>query len=219
MHGSPSESTPRGTPSRRGKSPRFASDSPAQPGSSTLPTSFHDKPVATFISSLGIPVEGAISLDPDSTEPPSSRAVAAREPNTESKRAPRKSKTDALAALNNHARSVSMDPDDNGFEDSLTDIYRDRAPIPVSPKLDLSTVKTSSPRDPIPETEPRLFGLQNCPEFRPTMEEFRDPMAYIRSISDRGKEFGIVKIIPPEEWKMPFVTDTEVRLCVLCLIF
>ena len=32
----------------------------------------------------------------------------------------------------------------------------------------------------------------------------------IRSISDHAKNYGICKIVPPESWKMPFTTDTEV---------
>jgi histone demethylase JARID1 len=35
-------------------------------------------------------------------------------------------------------------------------------------------------------------------------------MSYIHSISSEALEFGIIKIVPPETWRMPFVTDTEV---------
>jgi hypothetical protein len=35
-------------------------------------------------------------------------------------------------------------------------------------------------------------------------------MSYIRSIGPQAREFGIAKIVPPETWRMPFVTDTEV---------
>lgn len=37
-----------------------------------------------------------------------------------------------------------------------------------------------------------------CPVLHPTAEEFRDPFAYIKSISAVGSKAGIVKIIPPE---------------------
>lgn len=47
--------------------------------------------------------------------------------------------------------------------------------------------------------------------FEPTEEEFRDPMGYVRKIEEEGRRYGMVKIIPPRGWKMPFVTDTEVR--------
>jgi [histone H3]-trimethyl-L-lysine4 demethylase len=35
-------------------------------------------------------------------------------------------------------------------------------------------------------------------------------MSYIRTITSQAWEFGIAKIVPPETWRMPFVTDTEV---------
>ena len=65
-------------------------------------------------------------------------------------------------------------------------------------------------------SDPRPFGLTDCPQFYPTVEEFKDLMAYIESISPKAKDYGICKIVPPQGWKMPFVTDTEV--CHLMLL-
>jgi len=210
MHGSPSSTTPRGTPSRRGKSPRFSSDGLPQAGSSTLQTNQTDKPVKTFVSCLDIPVQGAIPIEDDAPKKSTTTDTVQAAP-TESKRAPRKSKTDAIAALNNQARSASPGPDDMDVSEDLTEKYRNVAPIPVLPYLDLSTVKTAAPQihsdAPRP---PRPFGLTDCAEFHPTIEEFKDPMAYIKSISPEAEKYGICKIVPPVEWKMPFVTDTEV---------
>jgi histone demethylase JARID1 len=84
-------------------------------------------------------------------------------------------------------------------------------PIPVSPILDLSSVKTRSPRNMQSDGSKRPFGLEDCPAFYPTVDEFKDPMAYVRSISTTAKNHGICKVVPPAGWKMPFVTDTEVR--------
>ena len=211
MHGAPSSPTPRGTPSRRGKSPRFFSDNLPLASSSAFPINFTNKPATTFISSLNIPVQGAIPIDGDSqkkfesTDPGLSTCG-------DSKRAPRKSKTDALVALNNHARSPSIETD---FSEDITEKYKNALPIPVSSFLDLSSVKTPLPRStkefPRP---PRPFELTDCPEFFPTAEEFKDPMTYIKSISSQASAYGICKIIPPDDWKMPFVTDTEVCLII-----
>ncbi|KAF8914272.1 jumonji superfamily protein [Gymnopilus junonius] len=209
MHGSPSSTVPRGTPSRRGKSPRHSSDSLPQAGSSTLSTNFSNKPATAFISSLDIPVQGAIPIESEISK--GSATIDASQPTSvESKRAPRKSKTDALAALNNQARSSSTGPDDMDVSEDLTERYRNASPIPVPARLDLSTVKTNSSRVAKDiHSEPRLFGLTDCPEFYPTVEEFKDPMAYIKSICPSAQEYGICKIVPPEDWQMPFVTDTE----------
>lgn len=210
MQASPSVSTPRGTPSRRGKSPRFSSDSMALPGASTAPASSANKPHAVFISSLDIPVEGAIPIEDELDDSLDTGKPSQSQP-LESKRAPRKSKTDAMAALNNQARSASVEVAEVEDLEDLAERYRHAPPISVSPKLDLSTVKTPNPTKHWRQMPgPRPLGLEDCPEFFPTVEEFKDPMAYVKSISEKAKEHGICKIIPPSGWTMPFVTDTEV---------
>lgn len=136
--------------------------------------------------------------------------------NGESRRAPRKSKTDALAALNVRSRSPSFGLEDvqtnNRDHPNITSTPRQSTPIQVSPKLDMSSVKTASPRKPPPRTKQRPFGLEDCPVYYPTADEFKNPMVYIRSISEHARKYGICKIVPPEGWKMPFATDTEARL-------
>ncbi|TFY58942.1 hypothetical protein EVG20_g7972, partial [Dentipellis fragilis] len=79
--------------------------------------------------------------------------------------------------------------------------------IPVRARLDLASVKTASPRE--QPRGPRPFGLSDVPVFYPTLEEFKDPMAYIGRISEKARAYGMCKVVPPEGWKMPFVTDTE----------
>lgn len=209
MRSSPSASISRGSPSRRGKSPRFSSEGASQAGSSCVPPNYSNNPNATFTSSLDIRVEGAMPIQTDFVEGARS-AISEPVPPTKSKRAPRKSKTDALVALNNHARSSSVGPDDNETSNDMNTLNHESRPIPVSLALNLSLVKTNSLRsDSIPRVVPRPFGLEDCPEYYPTTEEFRDPMAYIRSISSHAKHYGICKIVPPNGWRMPFVTDTE----------
>ncbi|EXJ60475.1 histone demethylase JARID1 [Cladophialophora yegresii CBS 114405] len=76
--------------------------------------------------------------------------------------------------------------------------------------LDMRTVERKghpSSRD--PPTRRRPHDLLEAPTFRPTEAEFRDPMEYIRSISDKASKFGICKIIPPEGWNPDFAIDTE----------
>ncbi len=77
-----------------------------------------------------------------------------------------------------------------------------------SEALDLSTVDTKycGPSEP----RSRLFGLPEAPCYRPTAEEFADPLKYIEKIAPYGKKFGVIKIVPPDEWKPTFAVDTEV---------
>lgn len=42
-----------------------------------------------------------------------------------------------------------------------------------------------------------LHCVDEAPVFRPTAQEFEDPMAYIQSISAEASNFGICKIVPP----------------------
>jgi [histone H3]-trimethyl-L-lysine4 demethylase len=93
-------------------------------------------------------------------------------------------------------------------------------PVPAFPysarravPLDMRTVERKghpSSRDPLLRRRPH--DLLEAPTFRPTEAEFRDPMEYIRGISEKASKFGICKIIPPEGWNPEFAIDTEVRV-------
>lgn len=98
--------------------------------------------------------------------------------------------------------------------------------IPLSARraepLDLSTVERRG-QGPIashtlpgsysqPQTpkRSRAFDIPDAPVFRPTEDEFRDPTEYIRKIAPQGSKYGIVKIVPPENWNPTFAINTEV---------
>ncbi len=207
MHGSPSTSAP----SRRSKSSRFTTPTPVPQQtsfSSSSPSKFPDSSEPTFYSCISIPVEGAVPIEAEPVKP-------AKPPQSEpadQKRAPRKSKTDALAALKERDIPQMVERDDSEPPDILAERYQNVAPIPVPTTLDLSTVRTTSPRHYRPPGHiSRPFDLEECPSYYPTSEEFKDPMAYVKSIADQARNYGICKIVPPDGWKMPFVTDTEVR--------
>jgi histone demethylase JARID1 len=150
-----------------------------------------------------------------------SASAAAPHPNGDARRAPRKSKMDALAALNVRSRSPSYGLEDahsiSRERSNTSSSVRHSSPIPVTTSLNMNTVKTASPRNLPPRTKARPFELEDCPVYYPTSDEFKNPMSYIRSISEDARNYGICKIIPPEDWKMPFVTDTEARLLNLLL--
>ncbi|KAF2483535.1 PLU-1-like protein-domain-containing protein [Neohortaea acidophila] len=98
--------------------------------------------------------------------------------------------------------------------------------IPLSARraepLDLTTVERrgqpfgairlpaiSMPSKQQPPKKNRLFGIPDAPVYRPSEDEFREPMEYIRKIAPEGSKYGIVKIIPPDTWNPTFAINTE----------
>ncbi|KAK9316935.1 PLU-1-like protein-domain-containing protein [Lipomyces starkeyi] len=88
---------------------------------------------------------------------------------------------------------------------SVTSRQRPRA-LP----LELETVegRHNIAHKPPPKKE-RVLGLQEAPTYYPSEDEFKDPFKYIVSIADEGKEYGIIKIVPPDSWRPEFALDTE----------
>src|SRR5579863_9547086 len=190
MHRSSPVQSARGTPRRA----RTALADTATPLASPLGSPVAPKPPTTLISSLEIPVQGAVPIPqpPGSTKSTPFSSTTAPAPPTPTasssssttatqsgRRAPRRSKTEALAALQNavHADGAA----DDGSPPGPTLFHPDAAPLPAAPRLDMSTVRTPSrsrrvPASPQAPQKERPFGLQDCPAFYPTSEEFRDPM-------------------------------------------
>jgi len=82
-------------------------------------------------------------------------------------------------------------------------------PSKPNPPFNIETVRTEAPRHPSSRSGTRLFGLEECPVFYPSADQFRDPMSYIDSLGPIAKPYGICKIVPPEGWRMPFSLETD----------
>ncbi|ODV77713.1 JmjC-domain-containing protein [Suhomyces tanzawaensis NRRL Y-17324] len=55
--------------------------------------------------------------------------------------------------------------------------------------------------------------LQPCPALRPTAQQFEDPIGYLSlpEVTSLGAEYGIVKVIPPSNWKPPFLIASSFK--------
>lgn len=56
------------------------------------------------------------------------------------------------------------------------------------------------------------YEIPEAPTYFPTIEEFKNPLAYIRSISDEASKYGICKIVPPKEWNPPCNIDMKSKI-------
>lgn len=213
MHTSNSKPASHGSSSRR---PR-RSGTDIQPDQRS--SNGNVQPTSTFTSSLDISVPGMLSQS--ATPPPKTEQLdtaGAESSANSSKRVPRKSKSDALAAMRLRSTSPSAQRSGHATPSSLSDsdhIFSARemdgsTPAAGAREFDMTSVKRVSTRHPPPRPVVRPFGIEDCPTFYPTAAEFKDSMKYIQSISDRAKQYGICKVVPPEGWSMPFVTNTQV---------
>lgn len=52
-------------------------------------------------------------------------------------------------------------------------------------------------------------AVPTAPTFRPTLEQFKDPLVYIEEIRLEAQEYGVVKIIPPAGWNPPALDPSK----------
>ncbi|KAH8177104.1 PLU-1-like protein [Sarocladium implicatum] len=79
--------------------------------------------------------------------------------------------------------------------------------------LDLTSVERrghpTEYRETTTQPKARPSAIPDAPTYFPNEEEWRDPVAYIQSISAQAQEYGICKIVPPSSWNPGFSIDTE----------
>ena len=56
-----------------------------------------------------------------------------------------------------------------------------------------------------------LSKVTDAPEFRPSVEEWKNPIAYVEKIRLEAEAFGIAKIIPPAGWNPPFALKEDFK--------
>ena len=54
---------------------------------------------------------------------------------------------------------------------------------------------------------PKPLSCADAPLFKPTAEQWEDPLRYISLIRPLAEQCGLARIQPPESWQPPFVVD------------
>ena len=47
------------------------------------------------------------------------------------------------------------------------------------------------------------------PTYRPSPEQFAEPIQYIETIKRQAKVYGMCSVVPPQEWKVSLVSDVK----------
>ena len=89
----------------------------------------------------------------------------------------------------------------------MTQLTNPISPSPVTPKK--STPERASTASLSPDSG--LSDLEKVPTFRPSEEDFTDPVTYIDSIREKAEPFGMCCIVPPASWKMESKVNEEIR--------
>ncbi|XP_047524370.1 protein Jumonji isoform X2 [Pieris napi] len=124
--------------------------------------------------------------------------------------------------------SLTEDTSSNGY-DALTLLPQCVTPDPQFNKRAISISSTSDDGMPVQkkaktsvmdETDQEFFGtlripvrkkiktvVLDAPVFRPTVDEFKDPLTYIEKILPQASKYGLCKVIPPNGFTPPCNLD------------
>uniref|UniRef100_UPI00358ED3F9 protein Jumonji-like isoform X2 n=1 Tax=Myxine glutinosa TaxID=7769 RepID=UPI00358ED3F9 len=58
---------------------------------------------------------------------------------------------------------------------------------------------------------PSKSSLEEIPTFRPSSKEFHDPVAYLESVRDQVRLYGMCLVIPPADWRPECKLNEEMR--------
>ncbi|KAG5357849.1 Jumonji/ARID domain-containing protein 2 [Yarrowia sp. B02] len=83
----------------------------------------------------------------------------------------------------------------------------------ANPPLDMGTVDSRATTRQLFENDSSIrndrFKLEHIPTVYPTMEDFQNRPKYMEMLHKYYGKYGMVKIVPPERWNIPFRLDTE----------
>ncbi|KAM7219772.1 hypothetical protein V8F06_004806 [Rhypophila decipiens] len=116
---------------------------------------------------------------------------------------------DSHDAMNLDGSSDSELSDLDELADKLNDKLPDVPPAPAAAAEPAKVVEPESEVEVAPEKEEdedigEIFPAEwsgTVPVFKPTMKEFKDFKRFMEKVDSYGMKSGIIKIVPPKEWK------------------
>ncbi|KAI1466698.1 jumonji superfamily protein [Daldinia caldariorum] len=121
----------------------------------------------------------------------------------------------AVGAANSAGHTSSSNGAKSKTQVNSNGYHPTNPPVPLSSMrsapLDLTSVERRGQPTASRESskQNRLFGLEEAPTYRPTENEWKDPLEYVRKITPEARKYGICKVIPPDSWNPDFAIDTE----------
>ncbi|KAL7926478.1 hypothetical protein ACQKWADRAFT_280422 [Trichoderma austrokoningii] len=97
-----------------------------------------------------------------------------------------------------HSPPDSNDAGKSEASDSELSDLEDEPPLEDAPML---PPDLAAEEDDIGDIEPDHWSSGNVPVFKPTMEQFKDFKRFMTKVDKYGMKSGIIKVIPPKEWK------------------
>ncbi|KAH6608148.1 hypothetical protein Trco_004461, partial [Trichoderma cornu-damae] len=99
-----------------------------------------------------------------------------------------------------HSPPDSNDAGKSEPSDSELSDLEDEPPLEDAPMLPPGLAAAADDAD-IGDILPDHWSSGNVPVFRPTMEQFRDFKRFMEKVDSYGMKSGIVKVVPPKEWR------------------
>ncbi|KAJ1563590.1 hypothetical protein HK405_001492 [Cladochytrium tenue] len=105
-------------------------------------------------------------------------------------------------------------PADDGEQDEHQDSPpTSEASTLAQPEVDAEAIAAAAAAGIDPLVPEYQFGeAHSVPVFRPTMAQFRDFSAFIAAAEPFGRRAGLIKVVPPPEWRRECVTDISEKL-------
>uniref|UniRef100_A0AAZ3NMZ6 Protein Jumonji n=1 Tax=Oncorhynchus tshawytscha TaxID=74940 RepID=A0AAZ3NMZ6_ONCTS len=182
---------------------------------------------------LGLPAEECPTETPESSPEVKKVRLQVNAPETRSSRKVNVQEK-AVAGSGGHLGKVTSSSEQRPKRASAGKLMLTRQAQPIPPTATTTTTGTSKNTSQAkPAAEPKAAERQResgekrgaapppplteVPVFRPSLEEFHDPLVYVEAVRGQAESYGLCRVAPPQDWRpecklkedMRFVTQVQ----------